>query len=350
LLPASGTSRPAPVRPRGRVAVTLAGVTVLRGIFTASLAIALTCDLPAGEAQPATKVPRVGVLRPGSSPDPYADVFRQSLRDLGYIEPQTVVLEYRWAEGQPAQLPRLAADLVQLGVDVIVTQGEESTRAVKAATSTIPIVMATSGDPVGSGLVTSLARPGGNVTGLSAISPDLVGKQLQLLKEAVPKVSRVAILSVPDNVAMAHSVKEAQGAARALGLTVKPRYVRAPEELGPTFDAMTRDRAEALVMFADAFSITHQRRILELAAKHRLPTICALRESADCLLIYGTDRVDMFRRAAVYLDKILKGAKPADLPVAQPVRFELVVNLKTAKLLGVTIPRSVLSRADHLIQ
>jgi putative tryptophan/tyrosine transport system substrate-binding protein len=319
-----------------------------RAFLAGSLAI-LAAPLE-GDAQQSAKIPRVGLLRPGAPPDPYVEAFQRRLRDLGYVERQTIVFEYRWAEGKSARLPSLAAELVQLKVDVIVTQGEEAARAVKQATSTIPIVMATSGDPVGAGLVASLARPGGNLTGLSAVTPEIVGKQLQLLKEAAPKVSRVAILSVPGNLAMAHSVKEAQGAAHMLGLTLQPRNVRAPEQLGLAFDAMTRDRAEALFLFADIFTITYQRRIMELATKHRLPTVCAWRESADCLLIYGTDRFDMFRGAATYVDKILKGAKPADLPIEQPTKFELVINLKTAKALGLTIPQSVLLRADEVIQ
>ena len=324
-------------------------VTPLRAIVTVSLAFALVSPL-AGETQQAAKIPRVGLLRPGSPPDPYVEAFRQGLRDLGYVEPQTIALEYRWAEGRAARLPRLAAELVQLKVDVIVTQGEEAARVVKQATSTIPIVMATSGDPVGTGLVASLARPGGNVTGLSAVTPDIIGKQLQLLKEAVPKVSRVAILTVPGNMTIVHSMKEAQAAARTLGLTLQPRDVRAPDDLGPAFDAMSRERADALYLFADTFTIAHQRQILNLAAKHRLPTICTWRESRDCLMSYGTDRLDMFRRAATYVDKILKGAKPADLPVEQPTKLELVLNTRTAKALALTIPPSVLSRADHVIQ
>jgi ABC-type uncharacterized transport system substrate-binding protein len=240
------------------------------------LAVVLSLILAplAGDAQQAAKIPRVGLLRPGAPPDPYVDAFRQGLRDLGYVERQTIALEYRWAEGRSARLPLLAAELVQLKLDVIVTQGEAATRAVKEATSTIPIVMATSGDPIGAGLVASLARPGGNVTGLSTLVPEVIGKQLHLLKEAVPKVSRVAILSNPTNLAIVLSVKEAQGVARALGLTLQPLDVRAPDELVPAFDAITRERADALFLFGDPFTIAHQKRILDLAAKRRLPTIC----------------------------------------------------------------------------
>jgi len=304
----------------------------------------------AGEAQEAGKVPHIGLLRPGSPPDPYVDAFRQGLRDLGYVEPRTIALDQRWAEGKTARLPRLAAELVQLKVDVIVTQGEEATRAAKDATRTIPIVMATSGDPVGAGLVGSLAHPGGNVTGLSAVTPEVIGKQLQLLKETVPKVSRVAILFVSGNLAMAHSLREAQAAARTLELTLQPLEVRGADDLGAAFEAMVKARAEALFLFADVFTISHQRRILDLASKRRLSTMCTRRESADCLMSYGTDRLDMFRRAATYVDRILKGTRPADLPVEQPTKLDLILNARTARTLGLTIPPSVLARADHVIE
>jgi putative ABC transport system substrate-binding protein len=323
---------------------------VLRGWLAGIWILGVLAAPPAAVAQQPAKVPRVGLLRPGAPPDPYVDAFRQGLRDVGYVEGQTIAIEYRWAEGRPARLPLLAAELVQLKVDVIVTQGEVMTRPVKEATSTIPIVMASSGDPVEAGLVASLARPAGNVTGLSSVSPDITGKRLQLLKEAVPRVSRVAILYNPTNLATVLGVKEAQVAARTLGLTVQPVEVRAPDDLGPAFDAMTRERAQALFLFGDPFTITHQRRTLDLAAKRRLPTTCNWPESAGCLISYGPDRLDMFRRAATFVDKILKGAKPADLPVEQPTKFELVINLKTAKALGLTIPRSVLGLADQVIQ
>jgi ABC-type uncharacterized transport system substrate-binding protein len=320
------------------------------GVSSSLFVVALLAVAVIAEGQQPKKVPRIGLLRPGSPPDPYVDAFRQGLRDLGYVERQTIAIEYRWAEGKSARLPLLAVELVHLKVDVIVTQGEVATRAVKETTSTIPIVMATSGDPVGAGLVASLARPGGNVTGLSVMAPDLTGKQLQLLKEAVPKLSRVAVLFNPTNLATVLIVKEAQAAAPPLGLTVQPVEVRAPDELGPTFDAMTKERAEALLAIGDPFTITHQRGILDLAAKRRLPTTCNWLESAGCLMSYGSNRLDMFRRAAVFVDKILKGRKPADLPVEQPTKFELVINLKTAKQIGLTIPQSMLYRADKVIK
>jgi putative ABC transport system substrate-binding protein len=323
-----------------------------RAALIAAVALGLLAAPHATPAQQPAKIPRVGLLRPGAPPDPDVDAFRRGLRDLGYIEGQTIAIESRWAEGRPERLPLLVAELVQLNVDVIVTQGEVMTRSVKEATGTIPIVMAASGDPVGAGLVASLARPGGNVTGLSAVAPDLIAKQLQLLKEAAPKVSRMAILYNPTILAMVLSVKEAQGAARTLGLTVQPLEVRSPDDLGPAFDAMTRKRAQALFLFGDPFTITHQRQILDFAAKRRLPAISQFRDFADggALMTYGPDRLDMFRRAATYVDKILKGAKPADLPVEQPTRFALVINMKTAKVLALTIPPSVLVRADQVIQ
>ena len=323
-----------------------------RKMFTVIFGLGILFMLSRSDAQQPAKIPPVGLLRPGAPPDPYVEAFRQGLRDLGYVEGQTIAIEYRWAEGSPTPLPLLAAELVQLKVDVIVTQGEVATRTVKEATSTIPVVMATSGDPVGAGLVASLARPGGNVTGLSVMAPDMTGKRLQLLKEAVPEVSRVAILYDPASLAAVLLVKEAQVAARTLRLTVHPLEVRTPDELGPAFDAMTRERAQALLALGDPFTMTHQRRILDLAAKRRLPVISQFRDFADGggLMSYGPDRLDMFRRAATFVDKILKGAKPADLPVEQPTKFELVVNLKTAKALGLTIPQSILIRADHVIQ
>ena len=321
-----------------------------RRAFLGTLAGGLLAAPLVCHGQTVPTLPRVGLLRPGSPPDPYVDAFRQRLTELGYVERRSIAFEYRWAEGKPTRLRKLAAELVQQKVDVIVTQGEEAARAVKEATSAIPIVMATSGDPVGAGLVASLAHPGGNITGLSAVTPDVIRKQLQLLKEALPGVSRVAMLSIPDNRALAYSVREAHSAAVALGLTLQPREVRAPDDLSLAFDEMTRNRAQALFLFADIFTIANQRPIFELASRRRLPTMCSWLESTDCLMGYGTNRLDMFRLAAAYVDKILRGAKPADLPIEQPTKFELVINLKTAKALGLTIPPSILQRADQVIE
>jgi len=302
------------------------------------------------EAQQPLKVPRVALLRPDSPPDPYVETFRSRLHELGYVEQKTIVLEYRWAEGRASRLPALAAELVRLNPDVIVTQGEEGARAVKEATRRIPVVMATSGDPVGAGLVASLAHPGGNITGVSTVTSDVVNKQLQLLKEAVPRVSRVAILSVPGNVALAHGIAEARGAAKRLQLILQPTEVRARDELERAFDAIARQRADALFLFADVFTIGHQKQILALAARRRLPTLCAWLEAPDCMMSFGASRPEMFRLAATYVDRILKGVKPADLPVEQPTKFELVINLRTAGALGLTMPPSVLARADQVIE
>ncbi len=301
-------------------------------------------------AQAPRKIPRVALLRPDSSPDPYVEAFRAGLRDLGYVEQKTIVLEYRWAEGRATRLRALAADLVRLDPDVIVTQGEEGARAAKEATDRIPIVMATSGDPVGAGLVASLAHPGGNITGLSTVTPDMVSKQLQLLREAVPRVSRVAVPSVPGNVALARGLAEAHGAAKALRLTLQPTEGGAADELGRAFDEMARRHADALFLFADVFTIGHQKPILALAARHRLPTLCAWLEAPDCMMNFGASRAEMFRLAATYVDKILNGVKPADLPVAQPTKLELVINTRVARSLGLTIAPSVLTRADQVIE
>jgi putative ABC transport system substrate-binding protein len=307
------------------------------------------------DAQQGRKVPKIGFFTPApSSPETVAhlDAFRHGLRALGYVEGQNITIESRYAAGRLDRLPDLAAELVTLGVDIIVARGEAAARAAKQATGTIPIVMATSGDPVGTGLVVSLARPGGNVTGLSSMAPDTAGKRLQLLKQAVPRVSRVAFLYPLTFAASVLEVKEAQVTAPALGLTVHPLGVRAPDDLGRAFDAMTREHADALIIGGDPLTTSQQKRILEFAAKRRLPGMYFWAEfvQAGGLMAYGPSLPDMYRRAATYVDKILKGAKPADLPVEQPTKFELAINMKTAKALGLTIPPSVLVRADRVIQ
>jgi len=303
-------------------------------------------------AQEHGKTPRVGLLRPGSPPDPYVDAFRHGLRDLGHVEGRTIALEYRWADGKAARLPALATELIELKVDVIVTQGESMTRPVKKSTDTIPIVMATSGDPVGAGLIASLAHPGGNITGLSSVSADISGKRLQLLKEAVPKAVCVAMFYNPGIVSAVLEVKNSQATAPKLGMTIQALEVRTAGDLDPAFHAIGRERADALIVQGDPFTMTQRSRILELANKRRLPVISVFKDFSDAggLLSYGPDRLDMFRRAAVYVDKILKGAKPADLPVEQPTKFEFVVNLKAAKQIGLIIPPNVLARADKVIK
>jgi putative ABC transport system substrate-binding protein len=321
------------------------------------LAVGLTlAPLAAATAQPPEKVPRVGYLHPGSHSDPARqrrfDAFRKGLRELGYVEGQSIAVESRWAEGKYDRYPALAADLVRSKVDVIVAVSGAATQAVQQATRTIPIVMSLVNDPVGIGLVPSLAHPGGNVTGISMMGPDLVGKQLQVLKEVVPKVSRVALLHNPTNPASAPQLREAEAAARALGMRLQNLGARNPQEIDNAFAAMTRERAGALLIHADAIFTNQRRQIAELAMKNRLPAISFAAEYAEAggLIVYGANLLDLERRAATYVDKILKGAKPADLPIEQPTKFELVINLKTAKALGLTIPQSVLGRADQVIE
>jgi putative ABC transport system substrate-binding protein len=268
------------------------------------------------------------------------------------VEGQNIALEPRWAEGKYERYPGLAADLVRSKVDVIVAWSGAATKAAQEATRTIPIVMALVNDPVGSGLVASLAHPGGNVTGTTITAPDVVGKRLELLKEVVPKVSRVAVLQHPDNPASASMVREAEAAARALGVRLQILGVRNSAEIDSAFVAMTREQAGALLPLSDALFDNQQRQMLELTAKRRLPTIMATRQYAEAggLMAYGADFLDLERRAATYVDKILKGAKPADLPVEQPTKFDLVINLKTARALGLTIPQSLLLRAAQIIE
>jgi putative ABC transport system substrate-binding protein len=317
----------------------------------------------AAEAQQAGKMYRIGFLSPSSPSDPErlaspfgergVAAFRQGLRDLGYVEGQNIAIEYRWAEGRFERLPDLAAELVRLKVDIIVSVVTQATLAAKNATGTIPIVLVAAGDPLGSGLVASLARPGGNVTGPSAMYADLAGKQLELLKGTVPKVSRVAVLWNPANaVWQAQMLRQTEIAARALGLQVQLLEARGPDELEGAFAAMTRERASALLVQVDVIFALHARRIADLAAKRRVPAMYGSKEHVEAggLMSYAPNALDLFRRAATYVDKILKGAKPADLPVEQPTKFDLVINLKTARALGLTIPPSVLGRADEVIQ
>jgi ABC-type uncharacterized transport system substrate-binding protein len=309
------------------------------------------------EAQQAAKVPRLGFLALNSGANPHlGEAFRQGLRDLGYVEGRNVVIEIRSAEGKVERLPALAAELVALRVDVIVTGGgTPPALAAKQATKTIPIVFASAPDPVTDGLVTSLARPGGNVTGSSSVNPELVGKGLEQLKQTVPGVSRVAVLWHPGGVGERTGkdmLREADVAARALGVRLQVVEARSPADFDRAFLDMTRARAGALTVLPSAMFFSERKRLLDLAAKNRLPAVYSQREFVDAggLMAYGPNLADNFRRAATYVDKILKGAKPADLPVEQPTKFELVINLKTAKALGLTIPPSLLARADEVIQ
>jgi putative ABC transport system substrate-binding protein len=277
---------------------------------------------------------------------------QQGLRELGYLEGQNIHLEPRWAEGQHDRLPGLAAELVRLNVDVIVAAATPASRAAKAATSTIPIVIVAVGEPVRAGLVASLARPGGNVTGLGLLTPDLSGKRLEMLLEILRKVSRVMVLMNPDNPVSAIFWQETQAAAHKVGVDLQRLDVRNPAEIEPAFGAMTTAAADALIVFDDPMLWSNRARIVELAAARKIPAMYGLREFADegGLMSYGPDRPDQYRRTAIYVDKILKGARPADLPVEQPAKFELVVNLKAAKALGLDLPTTLLLRANELIE
>jgi putative tryptophan/tyrosine transport system substrate-binding protein len=268
------------------------------------------------------------------------------------VEGQTIGIEWRWAEGRPERLPDLATELVRLNVDVIVAAATPAVQATQQARGKIPIVMVAVGDPVGAGLVASEGRPGGNITGLSVLSAELMGKRLELLKEAVPGVSRVAVLWHPANRSNVLQLDEAKVAAPTLGVRLQPLEVRAPQDLESAFQAATRGRAGALIALDDPLLVTHRTRIVALAAKSRLPAMYGLTMFAEVggLMSYGPSLPDMFRRVAVYVDNILKGAKPAGLPLEQPMKFELVINLRTAKALGLTIPPSVRIRADQVIQ
>ena len=308
----------------------------------------------AAEAQQPAKVPRIGVLQTGSASvnRHFVDALRQGLREFGYVQGQNIVIEERWAEGRFDRLPALAGELVLLRVDLIVTAGTPAARAAKEATRTIPIVAVAVGDPVGTGLVASLARPGANLTGFADISVDLSAKRLEFLKNVVPTASRIAVLWNPAHPTNPLQLRETELAAQTLGLTLQPLEVRGADDFEHAFAAMVKGRAAALVVLADPITILHRGRLADLAAKNRLPAIYAFRELAEAggLMAYGTNLPDLFRRAATYVDKILKGAKPADLPIEQPTKFELVINMKTAKALGLKIPQSVLIRADEVIQ
>ena len=322
-------------------------------ILILSLAFSVVAAPPAANAQQAGKVPRLGILSPGSpGPSPLLEAFRQGLRELGYVEARNIVIEWRFAEGRSDRLPDMAAELVRLKVDVIFAMNTPAGQAAKNATGMIPIVMTRVSDPVRIGLVASLAQPGGNVTGLTTISDELSGKRLELLKEALPPASRVALLWNSANTGHAITVNEMEAAAPQLGMQLKILGVRWPKEFQNAFTVATKWGASALMVIDDLMIASHQAQILDLAAKNKLPVISQFREFAEAggLMAYGPNNDEMFRRAAVYVDKILKGAKPADLPVEQPTKFELVINLKTAKALGLTIPQSILVRADQVIQ
>ena len=297
-----------------------------------------------------TKVFRIGFL--GSFESPLTESFIQGLRNLGYVESQSIKVEYRWAAGKVDRLPKLAAELAGLNLDVIVTAGTQPTQAAKKATAVIPIVIAISSDPVGTGLVDSLARPGGNVTGLSHLNIEVSGKRLELLKEAFPRISEVGVLWNSSHPAKVREWKEVEAAARLLGVTLRSFELRSVGDFDGAFLATTRARLDALLTFEDPLTLANRQRIVEFAAKRRLPAMYEPKEFAEAggLMAYGPSFPDLYRRAATYVDKILKGTKPADLPVEQPMKFEFVINLKTAKQIGLTIPPNVLVRADRVIK
>ena len=325
-----------------------------RRAFMGTLAGGLLAAPLIDEAQPAGKVWRIGVLETTSVALNAANLeaFRQGLRELGYVERQNYAIEYRSADGRPERFPDLAAELVRLKVDLIVTRGTPAVLAAKNATRTIPIVMATSGDALGTGVVSGLARPGGNVTGLSTINAELVGKRLGLLKEAMPGIARIAVVQNMSNPTLVTQRKLIEAAARSLGFQPQFLDVRTPEDLGRAFDTAIKQHADAVHVGSDSLTQTNRRRIVDLSAKHRLPSIYSSRDFVDAggLMAYGVSYPAAYRRAATYVDKILKGANPGDLPVEQSTNFEFVINLKTAKALGLTIPQSLLGRADEVIQ
>ena len=323
--------------------------------FIALVGGAIVC--PTGvRAQPqAGKVPRIGYLRVTSASDrpPLLDAFRQALRELRWIEGQNVVIDYRFAEGRLDRLPDLAAELVRLKVDVIVSLGTQGVTAARNATDTIPIVMIGVRDPIAIGLIASLAHPGGNVTGVSGYAGlEIVAKQLELLKETVPEIRRVAVLSNPTNAYHQLAIKELNVAAGSLGVQLQLLEARGPNEFDGAFAAMAKERAGALLVLSDIMFNGHGTRLADLAASRRLPTANAVRESVEAggLMSYGPSFLDSYRRSAAYVDKILKGAKAADLPVEQPTKFELVINLKVAKALGLEVPPLLIAQADELIE
>jgi putative ABC transport system substrate-binding protein len=323
-----------------------------RRAFLSALSGSLLAAPLAAEAQPAGKVPRIGVLSSASGAT--WEGFRQGLRELGYTEGRTILIEWRWTEGKAERAPELAAELVRLQPEVLVTSGPQPSAAAKAATATIPIVFIAVADPVSVGLVATLARPGSNITGLATlVGAGFVGKLIEVLKEAFPQVSRVAILINPTNAMHQQIVaNELPQAAERLRLTLLTVEARAADSLTGAFETAVRSRAGAIMVLGDPLVFVHRARIAELAAKHRLPAMYLFRESVEAggLMAYGPSFHDLGRRAASYVDKILKGAKPGDLPIEQPTKFELVINLKTAKAVGLTIPPSLLQRADQVIE
>jgi putative ABC transport system substrate-binding protein len=330
-----------------------AGWTVWLGTLATGLILLAT---PHAAPAPQTgKVSRIGLLS-SASPSAGADrllAFKQGLQALGYVEGQNLTIEYRWAEGRDDRLPALAADLVRLKVQMIVTQGTLATVEARKASATMPVVFAVAGDPVAAGLVGSLTRPGGSVTGLAVMGAEMTAKRLELLREAVPGVTRVAALWNPGNASSRPELQQTDAAARTLGIQLQSVEVRDARLLEPAFTAMTKEKAKALIVLSDSMLFGQRVRIADLAVQHRLPAIAWTPEFAETgrlLMVYGPNVAEMHRRAAAYVDKILRGVSPADLPVEQPTKFELVINLTTAKTLGLTVPSSLLQRADRVVQ
>ena len=328
--------------------------TTLIAVLMVLLALGLGAAPRAAEAQQSTKVPRMGYLTATSLSVNAArvDAFRQGLRERGYVEGKNISIEWRSAEGKSERVPELASELVRLEVEVIVTAGSPATRAAKHATLTIPIVMAQDSDPVGNGFIGSLARPGGNITGLSTLAPEISGKQLELLKEIVPRFSRVAVLGTSTRPGNAQSLRATELVAAAFRVKVQYLDVLGPEAIDTVFREADKGRADAVLVLPSFVLNSHRKELIELAAKRRLPAIYDRQEFVEDggLMSYSVSSIDLFRRAAVYVDKILKGAKPAELPVEQPTKFEFVINMKTAKAQGVTISDNLLSLADEVIE
>jgi len=323
-------------------------------IIAVTLAIGVLITPPASHAQQRGHVPRLGYLGTSSASleSELLKAFREGLRDHGYVEGQNIVIEYRWAEGNYQRFPGLVADLVKLKVDLILTAGTPGAFAAKRATQTIPIVMAVSGDAVGTGLVSSLARPGGNLTGLTTMVPDLEGKRLEILREILPKLVTVGVLLNTSNPLTAIQWEQTKTGAKALGIQLQPIELQRPEDFKDAFARIARQRPDAITMVADRFQLAHRMQILDFVAKARVPAMYPYKDFviAGGLVSYGPSYEDLFRRSASYVDKILRGAKPSDLPIEQPTKFELLVNLKTARTLGVPIPPSLLQRADHVFE
>lgn len=321
-----------------------------RRSFIASMVGAVLAAPLAAKAQQVKRMRRIGWLSPAAATDGLGSL-RTGLRELGYLEGQNITIEARWADGRSERLPELAAELVRLPVDVLCTEGTQASAAAKQATSTIPIVFANVAFPDRSGLVASSAQPGGNITGVAFMGPEY-GKRLELLKEAQPKISRVALIFNPDNPASVLALKETQRWASPLGIRLEPQEFRGPRDFERVFGAIAGKRPDALITTADPLIASYRKRIVDFAAKQRLPSMYPSREFVDAggLMFYGGSIPEMYRRAAVYVDRIFKGARPGDLAIEQPTKFDMVINLKTAKALGVTIPQSILVRADRVIE